>query len=63
MRLSSTLTIYILKASSDGDATMSLGRLSQWFVVLTVKNVLYQDEASPGAAWTHCSVSSPSGNS
>ena len=37
MGLSSTLSNCILKTSSDGDSTASLGRLFQWMIVLTVK--------------------------
>ena len=39
MRLSSTLSSRILKTSSDGDSTTSLGRLFQWLIALTVRNV------------------------
>jgi len=37
MRLSSTLSNTSLKTSSNGDTTMSLGRLFQWEVILTIK--------------------------
>lgn len=38
MRSSSTLSNHILKTSSDGDSTTSLGRLFQSLAVLTLKN-------------------------
>lgn len=38
MRFSGTLFSHILKTSSDEDSTMSLARLYQWMIVLTVKN-------------------------
>ena len=50
MGLSSTLSNCILKTSSDGDSTASLGRLFQWMIVLTVKkktiSVLCRGETS-----------------
>ena len=62
MRLSSTLSSCILKTSSDGDSTMSLGRLFQWLIVLTVKNFFYRDETSSGATCTCCPLSAPCGS-
>lgn len=67
MKLSSTLSSYILKTFSDGDSTMSLGRLFQQMIIFIVKNVLCQyvlcqDENSPSATCTHCPLSSPSGS-
>lgn len=41
MRLSSTVPNYILKTSSSGDPTMSLGSLFQGLIVLPVKNVFF----------------------
>lgn len=40
MRLCRTLSNPILKTSSEGDSTMSLGRLFQSMIILTVKNFL-----------------------
>lgn len=54
MRLSSSLSNRILKTSSDGDSTMSLGRLLQWLIVLTVKNFLYRYKTSLTIVCTHC---------
>ena len=62
MRLSSTLSSCILKTSSDGDSTMSLGRLFQWLIALAVKNFFYRDETSSGATCTCCPLSAPCGS-
>jgi len=40
MTLSSTLSKCIVITSSDRDSTMSLGRLFQWMIVLTVTVIL-----------------------
>lgn len=45
MRLPSTLTHCVVKASTDGDSTTSLGRWFRSMIILTVNIIfLYQDE-------------------
>lgn len=41
MRWSSSLPNHILKTSSDGNSTMSLERLFQGMIILTVKNIFF----------------------
>lgn len=58
MRLSSTLSDCILKASSDGDSTTSLGVLFQLMSALNEKkNISYVN--FPSKTYIHCHLPSP----